>query len=205
MRKQFMTALLYTIVTTLLLGLAYPLAVTVLAQWLMPRQANGELITRDGVVIGSQLIGQSFTGPGYFHGRPSAAGNGYDAANSSGSNLGPTNATLIARVQQSVSELHKKTGNADVPVDLVTTSASGLDPDVTPAGAQYQISRVSRETGIPPAQLEQLVAANTQQRQFGFLGEPRVNVLALNLALLQMEKTTPGNPSATQQSAQPAR
>lgn len=186
MRKQFITAILYTVVTTLLLGVGYPLAVTVLAQWLMPYQANGELIRRGGAVIGSQLIGQSFTGAGYFHGRPSAAGNGYDAANSSGSNLGPTNAALIARVEQSTAALSGANGGADVPVDLVTTSASGLDPDITPAGALFQVPRVARETGLPRAQVMQLVQSATQPRQFGFLGEPRVNVLNLNLALRQL-------------------
>ena len=186
MRKQFVTAVLYTIVTTLLLGLAYPLVITVLAQWLMPRQANGELITRGGTIIGSQLIGQSFTGAGYFYGRPSAAGNGYDAANSSGSNLGPTNAALITRVEQSAAQLRQNHGDAEVPVDLVTTSGSGLDPDISPAAAQYQIPRVARETGLSPAQLAQLVQSNTQARQFGILGEPRVNVLALNLSLRQL-------------------
>lgn len=185
MRKQLITAILYTVATTLLLGIAYPLAITALAQWWMPRQANGELITRGGTIIGSQLIGQSFTGAGYFYGRPSAAGNGYDAANSSGSNLGPTNAALITRVEQSAAQLRNDHGDADVPVDLVTTSASGLDPDISPAAAQYQIPRVARETGLSAAQLAQLVQANTQPRQFGFLGEPRVNVLALNLSLRQ--------------------
>ena len=188
MRKQFMTAVLYTVATTLLLGLAYPLAITALAQWLMPRRANGELIERNGVVLGSQLIGQSFTAPAYFHGRPSAAGNGYDAANSSGSNLGPTNAALIARVQQAVSELRRNNGNAEVPVDLVTTSASGLDPDITPAAAEYQMPRIARATGLSMDQLERLVEENTQPRQFGLLGEPRVNVLALNLALNRLRK-----------------
>jgi K+-transporting ATPase ATPase C chain len=186
MRKQFVTAILYTVATTLLLGVAYPLAVTALAQWWMPHQANGELITRDGSVIGSKLIGQSFTGAGYFYGRPSAAGSGYDAANSSGSNLGPTNAALIARVEQSVAQFRHNHGDAEVPVDLVTTSASGLDPDISPAAAQYQIPRVARETGLTTAQLAQLVESNTQPRQFGFLGEPRVNVLALNLSLRQL-------------------
>ncbi len=185
MRKQLITAILYTVATTLLLGIAYPLAITALAQWWMPRQANGELITRGGTIIGSQLIGQSFTGSGYFYGRPSAAGNGYDAANSSGSNLGPTNAALITRVEQSAAQLRNDHGDADVPVDLVTTSGSGLDPDISPAAAQYQIPRVARETGLSQAQLAQLVQANTQPRQFGFLGEPRVNVLALNLSLRQ--------------------
>jgi K+-transporting ATPase ATPase C chain len=186
MRKQLITAILYTVATTLLLGVAYPLAITALAQWMMPYQANGELIRRGGTVIGSRLIGQSFTGAGYFHGRPSAAGNGYDAANSSGSNLGPTNATLITRVDQSAAELRRANSGAEVPVDLVTASGSGLDPDITPAAALYQIPLVARETGLSTEQLTQLVQANTQQRQFGFLGEPRVNVLTLNLAMEQL-------------------
>jgi K+-transporting ATPase ATPase C chain len=188
MRKQFITACLYTLVTTVLLGLAYPLAVTGLAHLLMPAKANGELITNNGVLIGSKLIGQSFTGPGYFNSRPSAAGTGYDAANSSGSNLGPTNATLIARVQQSVQSWQSredKAGNrnTDVPVDLVTASGSGLDPDITVAAAEYQVPSVAQTRGLPQTQVEQLVQSHIEPRQFGFLGEPRVNVLELNLAL----------------------
>ena len=188
MRKQFITACLYTLVTTVLLGLGYPLAVTGLAHLLMPAKANGELITKDGVVVGSKLIGQSFTGPGYFDSRPSAAGTGYDASNSSGSNLGPTNASLITRVEQSVQSWKNreaKVGNgaANVPVDLVTTSGSGLDPDITVAAAEYQVPSVAQTRGLPPDQVEHLVQAHIEPRQFGFLGEPRVNVLELNLAL----------------------
>jgi potassium-transporting ATPase KdpC subunit len=188
MRKQFITACLYTLVTTVLLGLGYPLAVTGLAHLLMPAKANGELITNNGVLIGSKLIGQSFTGPGYFNSRPSAAGTGYDAANSSGSNLGPTNATLITRVQQSVQfwqTREDKVGNrnSDVPVDLVTASGSGLDPDITVAAAEYQVRSVAQTRALPQAQVEQLVQSHVEPRQFGFLGEPRVNVLELNLAL----------------------
>lgn len=188
MRKQFITACLYTLVTTVLLGLGYPLAVTGLAHLLMPEKANGELITKDGVVVGSKLIGQSFTGPGYFDSRPSAAGTGYDASNSSGSNLGPTNASLITRVEQSVQSWKNreaKVGNgaANVPVDLVTTSGSGLDPDITVAAAEYQVASVAQTRGLPPDQVEHLVQAHIEPRQFGFLGEPRVNVLELNLAL----------------------
>ena len=191
MRKQIFTAVLYTIVTTLLLGIAYPLGITVLAHFLMPQQANGELITKDGVLVGSKLIGQTFTGAGYFQGRPSSAGSGYDAANSSGSNLGPTNATLIARVQQSVQSWQASRGKnvdarADVPVDLVTTSASGLDPDITIAAAEYQVPLVARARGLPETSVQNLVQANTKPRQFGALGEPRVNVLELNLALDRM-------------------
>lgn len=188
MRKQFITACLYTLVTTVLLGLGYPLAVTGLAHLLMPAKANGELITKDGVVVGSQLIGQAFTGPGYFNGRPSAAGTGYDAANSSGSNLGPTNANLITRVEQSVHawqlrESKAGSGDADVPVDLVTTSGSGLDPDITVAAADYQVPSVAQMRGLPQDQVKRLVQAHIQPRQFGILGESRVNVLELNMAL----------------------
>jgi K+-transporting ATPase ATPase C chain len=188
MRKQIFTAVLYTIVTTLLLGIAYPLGITVLAHFLMPQQANGELIAKDGVLVGSKLIGQTFTGAGYFQGRPSSAGTGYDAANSSGSNLGPTNATLIARVEQSVQSWQTreaKHGNAhtNVPIDLVTTSGSGLDPDITVAAAEYQVASVAQVRGLPKDQVARLVKAHIEPRQFGVLGEPRVNVLELNLAL----------------------
>lgn len=190
MRKQFITALLYTVVTTLLLGIAYPLGITLVAHLIMPKKADGELITKNGVLVGSALIGQSFSGPAYFHSRPSAAGTGYDAANSSGSNLGPTNATLIARVQQSVADLHKKYRvNADVPVDLVTTSGSGLDPDITVAAAEFQLFTVAHARGLTVRQVDQLVQQNIQHRQFGMLGEPRVNVLRLNLALDDLAKS----------------
>jgi len=188
MRKQFITACLYTLVTTVLLGLGYPLAVTGLAHLLMPAKANGELITKDGVVVGSKLIGQPFTGSGYFNSRPSAAGTGYDAANSSGSNLGPTNATLIARVDQSVQSWRRREAKfenrrTDVPVDLVTTSGSGLDPDITVAAAEYQVPSVAQSRGLPADQVKHLVQSHIEPRQFGILGEPRVNVLELNLAL----------------------
>jgi K+-transporting ATPase ATPase C chain len=188
MRKQFITACLYTLVTTVLLGLGYPLAVTGLAHLLMPAKANGELITKDGVVVGSRLIGQPFTGPGYFDSRPSAAGTGYDASNSSGSNLGPTNATLITRVEQSVDSWQQReakagSSNANVPIDLVTTSGSGLDPDITVAAAAYQVPSVAQTRGLSQDQVEHLMQAHIKPRQFGFLGEPRVNVLELNLAL----------------------
>jgi potassium-transporting ATPase KdpC subunit len=188
MRKHFITACLFTVVTTVLLGLGYPLVITGLAHLLMPAKADGELITNNSVLIGSKLIGQPFTGPGYFNSRPSNAGTGYDAANSSGSNLGPTNATLIARVQQSVQSWQTredKAGNrnTDVPIDLVTTSGSGLDPDISVAAAEYQVPSVAQTRGIPQPQVEQLVQAHIEPRQFGFLGEPRVNVLELNLAL----------------------
>lgn len=188
MRKQFITACLYTLVTTLLLGLGYPLAVTGLAHLLMPAKANGELITQNGIVVGSKLIGQPFTGAGYFNSRLSAAGTGYDAENSSGSNLGPTNATLIARVDQSVRSWRSRegkvgNGSSNVPVDLVTTSGSGLDPDITVAAAEYQVPSVAQTRGLPKDQVEHLVQTHIEPRQFGLLGEPRVNVLELNLAL----------------------
>ena len=174
-----------TIATTVLLGIVYPLLVTGLAQLIFPKQANGELIQgKDGVLIGSRLIGQPFSGPSYFHSRPSAAGAaGYDATASGGSYLGPTNAQLIARVNGSVAKLQAENPGASIPVDLVTTSASGLDPDISPAAAEFQIKRVASERKVPEAEVGRLVMENFQNRQWGFLGEPRVNVLALNIAL----------------------
>ena len=179
--KHLRTAILYTIVSAVFLGLGYPLAMTALAQWLFPKQANGSLLVRDGKVIGSQLIGQSFTGPTYFHSRPSAAGSGYDAANSSGSNLAPTNSALITRVEQSVAA--EQVGSAKVPIDLVTASGSGLDPDITPAAAYYQAQRVAQARHLPLSTMKALIASHITPRQFGLLGEERVNVLELNLAL----------------------
>jgi K+-transporting ATPase ATPase C chain len=184
MKKNLITAVLMTIATTVLLGILYPLLVTGLAQLIFPRQANGQLIQRDGVVVGSRLIGQPFSGPGYFHSRPSAAGAaGYDATASSGSNLGPTNAQLMARVSGDVAKLQAENPGTAIPVDLVTTSGSGLDPDITPAAAEFQIRRVALERKIPEADLARLILENSQNRQWGFMGEPRVNVLELNLAL----------------------
>src|SRR5271165_6873999 len=183
MKKNLITAILMTVVTTVLLGLVYPLIVTGISQVLFRDRANGQLITRNGVVVGSRIIGQPFVGPGYFHSRPSAAGNGYDAANSSASNLGPTNHALTDRVAASVDALHKENPGAAVPVDLVTTSASGLDPDITPAAADFQVPRVARERGLSEDDVRQVIRQNTQGRQLGFLGEPRVNVLEVNLAL----------------------
>ena len=190
MKKNITISVLMTIVTTVLLGLIYPLAMTALSQLLFRDKADGQLIVRDGNVIGSRIIGQPFTGPGYFHSRPSAAGSGYDAANSGGTNLGPTNQKLIDRVKQSSASLQPENLNAPVPIDLVTTSASGLDPDVTPAAAYFQVPRVSRERHLPEDQLRGLVGRHITSRQMGFLGEPRVNVLELNLALDLLSTST---------------
>lgn len=190
MKKNITISVLMTIVTTVLLGLIYPLAMTAVSQLLFRDKADGQLIVRDGNVIGSRIIGQPFTGPGYFHSRPSAAGSGYDAANSGGTNLGPTNQKLIDRVKQSSASLQPENPNAPVPIDLVTTSASGLDPDVTPAAAYFQVPRVSRERHLPEDQLRKLVARHITSRQMGFLGEPRVNVLELNLALDLLSTST---------------
>ncbi len=183
MKKSLVTACLYTAITAVLLGIVYPLAITGIAHLVFPVQASGELLSKNGVIVGSKLLGQAFRGAEYFHSRPSAAGTGYDASASSGSNLGPTSKTLAQRVEQSVTE--EKTG-APVPIDLVTASGSGLDPDISPAAAAYQIPRIAAKRGISESQLQILVAANTARRQFGLLGEPRVNVLALNMALDDM-------------------
>jgi potassium-transporting ATPase KdpC subunit len=182
--KNLLTAILMTIVTTILLGLIYPLAVTGIAQLAFPNQANGQLIRKNGVVVGSHIIGQPFSGPGYFHSRPSAAGAaGYDAGASSASNLGPTNKVLIDRVKGDVAKLQAENPGKPVPIDLVTTSASGLDPHISLAAAEFQVPRVARECGLSENEVRQIVAAHTEGRQFGFLGEPRVNVLELNLDL----------------------
>ena len=180
--KNLLTAVLMTIVTTVLLGLAYPLLVTGLAQVIFPDKANGQLIrAADGTVIGSRLLGQPFSSPGYFRSRPSAAG--YDASASSGSNLGPTNQKLIDRVKADVAKLQAENPGKPVPIDLVTTSGSGLDPHISPAAAEFQVSRVARERSLTEDELRNIVAAHTEGRQFGFLGEPRVNVLELNIDL----------------------
>jgi potassium-transporting ATPase KdpC subunit len=190
MKKNLITAVLMTIATTVLLGILYPLLVTGLAQMIFPKQANGQLVHgKDGVIVGSRLIGQPFSGPGYFHSRPSAAGAaGYDASASSGSNLGPTNGQLIARVNGDVAKLRAENPGTPIPVDLVTTSASGLDPDITPAAAEFQIRRVASERKIPEMEVERMILENSENRQWGFLGEPRVNVLQLNLALDALKK-----------------
>jgi K+-transporting ATPase ATPase C chain len=172
-----------TIATTVLLGIVYPLVVTGLAQLFFKDKANGQLIVRNGKVVGSRIIGQAFVGPGYFHSRPSAAGNGYDAANSNGSQLGPTNQHLIDRVKTDVASNQADNPGKPVPVDLITASASGLDPDISPASAEFQVSRIARQRGISEDQVRQFVQVHTQQRQLGLLGEPRVNVLELNLDL----------------------
>jgi K+-transporting ATPase ATPase C chain len=185
MKKHIITAVLYTVVTAVLLGIVYPLVVTGLAHTLFPKQADGSLITRNGMVVGSKLIGQPFDGPGYFWSRPSAAGagNGYDASSSGGSNLAPTNTALPTRVAASVQTLNPKGANGAVPIDLVTTSGSGLDPDITPAAAYYQVARVAADRHMSEDAVKTLVTSHITQRQFGLLGEPRVNVLELNLDL----------------------
>lgn len=200
--KNLITAFLMTIVTTILLGLIYPLVVTGLAQVIFPGKANGQLVKRaDGTVIGSQVIGQPFSAPGYFRSRPSAAGDaGYDAGASSGSNLGPTNKKLIDRVAGDVATAQAENPGKPVPVDLITTSASGLDPHISPAAADFQVPRVARERGLSETEVRQLVGAHTEGRQLGFLGEPVVNVLLLNLEL-DVKKPLP--PSAVK-SATPA-
>ena len=183
MKKNLMISIWMTLVTTVIFGLLYPLAVTAIAQLTMPSKANGQLLTPNGKLVGSRIIGQAFTAPQYFHSRPSAAGNGYDPTASSGSNLGPTNKTLVDRVNSDVAKLQAENPNVPVPVDLVTTSGSGLDPDISPAAAEFQIPRVARVRGISEQELRAIVARHTKGRDFGFLGDPRVNVLELNLDL----------------------
>ena len=181
--RNIIVSVLMTIVTALLLGVAYPLVITAIAQVAFPKQANGQLIERNGVIVGSRLIGQGFSKAGYFHSRPSATATPYDAANSAGSNYGPTNKKLIDAVKANVDAARAENPGAPVPVDLVTTSASGFDPHISPAAADFQVPRVARERGVPESQIRQLVDAHTEARTFGFLGETRVNVLELNLEL----------------------
>jgi K+-transporting ATPase ATPase C chain len=177
------TAVLITLATTVIFGLLYPLAVTAIAQIFFPHQANGSLIEKNNQIVGSELIGQTFAGPGYFHSRPSSAGSGYDAANSSGSNLAPTNHQLIDRIKSDAAKLHAENPNTPIPIDLLTSSGSGLDPEISPAAAEFQVPRVASERHISESEVRQLIATHTLARQFGFLGEPRVRVLELNLDL----------------------
>ncbi len=183
MKKNLVTSVLMTIATTILLGIIYPLIVTGLSQVLFRNKANGQLIEANGKIVGSRIIGQAFSSPGYFHSRPSAAGNGYDATASNGSQYGPTNQKLVDRVKGDVAAAQAENPGTPVPIDLVTASASGLDPEISPAAAAFQLPRVAKARGISDTQLRGLVARHTEGRQLGFLGEPRVNVLELNLDL----------------------
>src|SRR5438876_7850389 len=182
MKKNLWISTMMTVVTTILFGLVYPLVVTGLAQLIFPRKANGLLIVKNGTVVGSNIIGQEFSSAVYFHSRPSAAGNGYDAANSGGSNLGPTNQKLIDRIKSDVATAQADNPSTPVPIDLVTTSGSGLDPDITPAAAMFQVPRIARVRGLSEDQVRAVVQGHILQRQFAILGEPRINVLQLNLA-----------------------
>src|SRR5436305_864740 len=183
MIKNLRIAILFTLVTTGLFGLIYPLSITGLAQLLFPSQANGSLLMKDGHVIGSRLLGQPFSSPAYFHSRPSNAGTGYDAAQSSGSNLAPTNNLLLQRVKRDVEKLRAENPGASIPIDLVTSSGSGLDPDISPAAAEFQVPRVAQQRRMSEAAVRALLQKHTLGRQFGLLGEPRVRVLELNLEL----------------------
>jgi K+-transporting ATPase ATPase C chain len=183
MKKNLVIAFWFTLVTTVMFGILYPLAVTGLAQVLFPARANGQLIEKNGSAVGSKIIGQAFTQPGYFHSRPSNAGTGYDATASSGSQLGPTNKNLLERVRGDVGKLQAENPNALIPVDLVTASGSGLDPEISPAATEFQIPRVAHERAMKEEDVRALVQKHTKGRDLGFLGEPRVNVLELNLEL----------------------
>src|ERR1700692_719173 len=183
MKKNILISIWFTLVTTVIFGVIYPLPVTGMAQLLVHDRANGQLIEKNGKLVGSRIIGQAFTGPGYFHPRPSSAGTGYDPMASGGSNLAPTNKNLIERVKGDVQKLHAENPSAPIPVDLVTTSASGLDPDISPEAAEFQIPRVAHARNMKQEDLRALVQKHTKGRDLGFLGEPRVNVLELNLEL----------------------
>lgn len=189
MKKNLIISVLMTIATTILFGIIYPLVVTGISQVLFPNKANGQFIEANGKVVGSRIIGQGFSSPAYFHSRPSAAGNGYDAANSNGSQLGPTNQKLVDRVKGDVATAQSDNPGAPVPIDLVTASASGIDPHITPAAAEYQLARIAKERGVRVEQLRACLAKHTEGRQLGILGEPRVNVLELNLELDQQFPT----------------
>jgi potassium-transporting ATPase KdpC subunit len=183
MKKNLLIAVWFTLVTTLMFGLIYPLAITGLAQIFFHDRASGQLIEKSGKLVGSKIIGQAFTGPGYFHSRPSNAGTGYDPTSSGGSNLAPTNKNLLERVKGDLQKLRVENPNAPIPVDLVTASGSGLDPDISPAAAEFQIPRVAHSRGMKEEVVRALVERHTKGRDLGFLGEPRVNVLELNLDL----------------------
>lgn len=183
MKNNLRIAVWFTLVTTVLFGLVYPMVITGLSQVLFPEKANGQLIERNGKLVGSRIIGQNFNGPGYIHSRPSNAGAGYDATSSGGSFLAPTNRTLIDRVSGDVQKLRAENPLQPVPIDLVTSSGSGLDPEISPAAAEFQVPRVARERGMNESEIRTLVEKHTLGRQFGFLGEPRVRVLELNLDL----------------------
>jgi len=191
MKKQLIVAIAYTIVTTVIFGLGYPLLVTGLSQLLFPRQANGSLIVKNGQVVGSRLLGQSFSADKYFHPRPSNAGSGYDPLASGGSNLGPTNQALVTRVEQDVARWQKENPGVPIPSDLVTSSGSGLDPDISPASAAFQVARVANARGASQDQIRTIVAKHTQGRQWGIFGEARVNVLEVNLDLDESLPTRP--------------
>jgi K+-transporting ATPase ATPase C chain len=184
MKRIILNSVLMTLVTTVVLGLLYPLVITGLAQVLFPWQANGQIMYRSGQPIGSRIIGQPFTGDAYFHSRPSAAGSGYDASSSGGSNLGPTSKKLVTLVEERVRT--EQVGTDPVPIELVTASASGLDPDISPAAALYQVPRIARARALTEGELHRLISNHTEGRQFGVLGEPRINVLELNLELDQL-------------------
>jgi potassium-transporting ATPase KdpC subunit len=183
MKNNILTAIWFTLVTTVIFGLIYPLAITGMAQLLFHDRANGQLIERDGKLVGSRIIGQAFTGSGYFHSRPSAAGTGYDATASGGSNLASTNKNLLERVKGDVQKLHSENPDVAIPVDLVTTSGSGLDPNISPEAAEFQVPRVAHSRNMKQDDVRALVQKHTKGRDMGFLGEPRVNVLELNLEL----------------------